>query len=311
MKVKCLIFVLVVLVVSGVARGRPFTIIIVTSNDTSEQGYREFLQDIYRGNVDVQIRADRYKEHLSAGKKAELESADLIIVSEDNSGPDYNGDADFWGPLDVPILNHCINVVRSDAHKFWDWLPGDKSDTKPCTYFAVSDANDVIFAGVDTSAGTIEILSTGKDVDHSDQNSPGNGSLIATSSGKVVIARWQGDESFYYDGSDYGPGGSPRFYFATPDKMYNFFAYGTDDAKLMLKNAIVSLLPVPRPEGDVDNDWDVDNEDFAVVSSWWQEPDCAAADNCDGADVDASGEVGLGDVSIVAANWLSGVDVFG
>ena len=81
MKVKCLIFLLVVLVVSGVAQGRPFTIIIVTSNDTSEQGYREFLQDIYRGNVDVQIRPDRYKEDLSAGKKAELQAADLITNS--------------------------------------------------------------------------------------------------------------------------------------------------------------------------------------------------------------------------------------
>ncbi len=309
MKVKCLIFVLVVLVVSGVARGRPFTIIIVTSNDTSEQGYREFLQDIYRGNVDVQIRADRYKEDISVGKKAELESADLIIVSEDNSGPDYNADADFWGPLDVPILNHCINVVRSDDHKFWDWLPGNKSDTNPCTYFTVTDANDAIFAGVDTSAGSVQILSTGLDVDHSNQGSAGNGQVVATSGGNVVIARWQGDESFYYDGSDYGPGGAGRAYFATPDEMYNYFALGTEDAKVMLRNAIVSLLPVPRPDGDVDNDWDVDNEDFAFVSSWWQEPNCAGADNCDGADVDASGEVGLGDVIIVAASWLAGVDV--
>jgi hypothetical protein len=296
---------------TGVAKAKPFTIIVVTSNSTSEQGYTQFLQEIYRGNVDVQIQPDRYKEDLSAPKKAELESADLIIISRDNSGPDYNGDADFWGPLDVPILNHCINVVRSDEHEFWDWLPGNKSDTNPCTHFAVADANDVIFAGVDTSAGLVQILSTGKDVDHSDQGSAGNGHLVATSGGNVVIARWQGDEGFYYDGSDYGPGGAGRVYFATPDKMYNYFDLGTEDAKVMLKNAIVSLLPVPRPEGDVDDDWDVDIEDFAVLSSWWREPNCAGSDNCGGADVDGSDTVDLGDVRIQAENWLVGVDMIG
>jgi len=304
---KCILMVLVAF--AGLADATPFTIIIVTNNETSEEGYTEFLQDIYRGNVEVRIQSDRYKEDLSGAKKAELQAADLIIVSEDNSGPDYNADADFWGPLDVPILNHCINLVRSDDHKFWDWLDGDKSDTNPCTHFTVADANDVIFDGIDTSAGTIEFLSVGKDVDHSDQNSPGNGSLVATSGGNIVIARWKGDEDSYYDGSDYWPGGAPRIYFATPDKMYNFFAYGTNDAKLMLTNAIVSLLPTRRPEGDLDNDWDVDIEDFSLLSGWWQELNCESSDNCSGADADASGRVDLDDVSIVAAGWLAGVDI--
>jgi hypothetical protein len=207
------------------------------------------------------------------------------------------------------MLNHCINLVRSDSHEFWDWLDGDKSDTNPCTHFAVADANDIIFDGVDTSVGTVEVLSVGRDVDHSDQNSPGYGSLIATSGGNVVIARWQGNESSYYDGSDYGPPGAGRIYFATPDKMYDFFDYATDNAKLMLTNAITSLLPTPRPAGDLDNDWDVDVEDFAMLSNWWQEPNCQNLYDCAGADVDASGNVGLGDVKIVAADWLSGVDL--
>ena len=300
---------LVVLAVAVVAQARPFTIIIVTSDDTSERGYSRFLQDIYRGNVDVRIHPDRYKEHLSATRKAELEAADLIIVSEDNSGPDYNADADFWGTLDVPILNHCINLVRSGDHEYWDWLNGNKSDTNPCTHFTVADANDVIFSEIDTSPGSVQILSIGKDVDHSDQSSAGNGRLIATSGGNVVIARWQGDEDFYYDGSDYGPAGAGRVYFATPDKMFDYFDLGTEEAKVMLKNAIVSLLPLPRPEGDVDDDWDVDMEDFAVISNRWCEPNCGSPDKCDGADVDASGEVDLDDVSIVAGSWLAGVDL--
>jgi len=309
MKVRCLICMLVVFAVAGLARARPFTIIIVTSDIDSEQGYTRFLQDIYRGNVDVQIQPDRYKEHLTAPLKAELQEADLIIVSEDNSGPDYNADADFWALLDVPILNHCINLVRSDNHKYWDWLSGNKSDTNPCTHFNVADHNDVIFSGVDTSAGSVQVLSTGKDVDHSDQSSAGNGRLIATSGGNVVITRWLGDEDFYYDGSDYGPAGAGRLYFATPDKISDYFDLGTEDAKIMLANAIVSLLPVPRPEGDLDNDWDVDFEDFSLLSGSWQEPNCSTSDNCSGADADASGRVDLADLTIVAAGWLAGVDL--
>jgi len=308
-KVKLVISMLAILGAwTGVAKAKPFTIIVVTSNGTSEEGYTEFLQEIYRGNVDVQIEADRYKEHLSGERKVELEAADLIIVSRDNSGPDYNADADFWGALDVPILNHCINLARSDAHKFWDWLAGDKSDTNPCTHFTVSDSNDVIFSGVDTSAA-VQILSTGMDIDHSDQASAGNGHLVATSSGNVVIARWQGDESFYYDGSDYGPAGAGRIYFATPDVTRDFFDYATDDAKLMLKNAILSLLPIYRPPGDLDNDRDVDLEDFAIVSGHWTEPNCADSEGCSGADVDESGEVALGDARMVGENWLAGVDM--
>lgn len=82
MKVKLVISILAILgALTGMAKAKPFTIIVVTSNSTSEEGYTEFLQEIYRGNVDVQIEADRYKEHLSGERKVELEAADLIIVS--------------------------------------------------------------------------------------------------------------------------------------------------------------------------------------------------------------------------------------
>ena len=79
MKTKYLIFVLIAIIgFAGPAKAKPFTVIIVTNNDMSEEGYTEFLEDIYRGNVDVQIPSDRYKEDLSETKKAENNPAHLF-----------------------------------------------------------------------------------------------------------------------------------------------------------------------------------------------------------------------------------------
>jgi len=201
----------------------PYKIIIVTGDTESERGYTEFLQVIYRGNVDVQIDADRYDEDLSDKKKAELEAADLIIISRDLSGKDYNADANFWNELAVPILNHNIKLARRDGHDYWDWLDGSDISTGAFTHLAVAYADDEIFAGVDTSSGFLEIFPSGKEIDHSNQGSAGSGTVIATLNGTVVIARWLGNETEYYDDSDYGPGAA-RVFFALPEKTYEFNA---------------------------------------------------------------------------------------
>ena len=112
-KMRLAISILVLLTTLAPAvRSEPLNIIIVTGNAGSERGYTQFLQDAYRGNVNVQIDPGRYDENLSAGKKLELESADLIIVSRDTDCKDYNADADFWNKLNVPILNHNIKLAR-------------------------------------------------------------------------------------------------------------------------------------------------------------------------------------------------------
>ncbi|MHC5157283.1 MAG: hypothetical protein ACYSOZ_04155 [Planctomycetota bacterium] len=68
-------------------QARPLNIIIVTSTDSSEDGYAEFLQNVYLDNANVEIDDDRYKESsLNDTEKQQLRDADLIIVSSDNSG---------------------------------------------------------------------------------------------------------------------------------------------------------------------------------------------------------------------------------
>lgn len=310
MKIKPLISILVLLTtLAGGARSEPLNIIIVTRYSAeSERGYTEFLQNIYRGNVYVHIDPGRYDEDLSANKKLELESADLIIISRNSAGTDYNADADFWNEVNVPILSHNINLARSDGHRFWDWLDGDKTDTNPCTHLDVADANDEIFAGVDTSSGTVEIFTTAKELEHSDQTSAGYGTVVATSDSNVVVARWLGGEPNYYDGSDYAPG-APRVFFALPKMTYEFFDDATDQAKLMLKNAILSLLPINRPQGDLDYDGDVDFDDFAIFGAYWMDSGCTEMLPCGIASLTDDANVAMDDLKVFTENWLEGADI--
>ena len=269
MYIRFLISMFVLLVsLTSVGWTEPLQIIIVTGDAKSERGYPEFLQEIYRGNVEVDIDADRYDENLSDKKRLVLEAADLVIVSRDLSSKDYNADAEFWSGLSVPILNHNIKFARSDDHKYWDWLPGSDISTSAFTHLAIAYADDEIFAGVDASSGYVEIFTSGKEIDHSNQASAGSGTVVATSNGSVVIARWLGNETLYYDNSYYVPGAA-RVFFALPKNTYEFFDDATDQAKLMLENAILSLLPIDRPAGDVDYDGDVDFHDFAIFASCW------------------------------------------
>ena len=308
MYIRFLISILVLLSsLTSVGRAGPLKIIIVTGNAESERGYTEFLQEIYRGNVEVLIDADRYDEDLSDKKKLELEAADLVIVSRDLSSKDYNADSDFWSGLSVPILNHNIKLARSDDHKYWDWLAGDDISTSAFTHLAVSYADDEIFTGVDTSSGYVEIFTAGKEIDHSNQASAGSGTAVATSNGIVIIARWLGSEIKYYEDSDYAPGAA-RVFFALPKNTYEFFDDATEQAKLMLQNAILSLLPIDRPAGDIDYDGDVDFDDFAIFANCWKNSGLSPDSQCSLADLTGDTVIAADDLMLLTDSWLQGVD---
>ena len=60
-------------------------------------------------------------------------------------------------------------------------------------------------------------------------------------------------------------------------------------------------------EADTETDGDVDIEDFAVLAQWWRRTDCAANNDCLGADIDGSGAVAANDIMWLASQWLWGV----
>jgi hypothetical protein len=60
---------------------------------------------------------------------------------------------------------------------------------------------------------------------------------------------------------------------------------------------------------DLSGDCIVDMEDLAVLASAWQRTGCVAPDWCGGADIDASGAVGLDDLAELVSQWLTGVGI--
>ncbi|MHC4834918.1 MAG: DUF3616 domain-containing protein [Planctomycetota bacterium] len=292
--------VILVLTFSCTLQARPLNIIIVTSSNSSVNGYSDFLQNIYLDNAEVEIDSNRYDEPLSDTKKQQLRNADLIIISSDNSGADYNQDSAFWSTLDVPILSHNIAICRSNNHDNWDWFSSGKTDPDiPLSQFQVIDPNDSIFDGIDVVLFDFEIP---------DDAYTGYGTLLATNlSGLPVIVRFDGTEPNYYDGSLYDPNNTPRIYFALPQEPVTFFDNATTPAKKLLCNAVVSLLPECWLIGDIDCNRIVDMNDLSELSAQWlleSPPDS----NWLPADIVPDGKVDTKDLSQVGASWLEGFD---
>lgn len=299
--------VLFILIMCCSLQARPLDIIIVTSSNSSENGYIEFLKEIYLDNANVEIDDNRYHEPLNDTEKQELRTVDMIIVSSDNSGGDYNADSAFWASLPVPILSHNISVCRSNNHDNWDWF-GSGQTSVPVLEFYPADSNDSIFDGIDLGTGSITLFDSPLDVSVPDEPYTGHGTLAATDvSGLPVIVRFDGSEPNYYDGSLYDPNFTPRLYFALPDEPAIFFENATPAARQLLRNAVTSLLPECWLMGDVDCDRDIDMKDFAELAIDWQSQ-VPLQDEPPLTDIIVDGQVNIDDFATLALFWLEGFD---
>jgi hypothetical protein len=300
-----------VLILCCTLQARPLNIIIVTSTDSSEDGYAEFLQDIYLDNVNVEIDDNRYSEisSLKDTEKQQLRDADLIIVSSKNDGKDYDDDSAFWSTLTVPILSHNIEICQSDNHDNWDWFSSGKTDPDiPLSEFLVTDPNDSLFNGIDVTTENISILDSIFPFEIPDETYTGNVILLATDvSGLPVIVRFDGTEPNYYDGSLYDLNGTPRIFFAMPDEPAIFFENATEPAKQLLRNAVTDLMPECWLIGDIDCDRDVDMHDWAELSAQWLES-VPPESNSLSADIVLDGHVNVDDLALFSAFWLEGFD---
>jgi len=93
-----------------------------------------------------------------------------------------------------------------------------------------------------------------------------------------------------------------------PRMTYDFFDNATDQATLMLKNAILSLLPIYRPRADLDYDRDVDFSDFALFAGYWGDSGCVEGVACAEADFTGDANIAAGDLALFAEEWLDGAD---
>ncbi len=258
-------------------------------------------------NADVEVDDDRYKEPLNSAEKLQLRQAELIIVSSDGTGGDYNGDSEFWATLAVPILSHNASICRSNGGANWDWFSSDKI-TKSISEFYVTDANDPVFDGIDLSSGYVTLFDSSFDFILPDQIYSGSGTEVATDADDLpVILRFYGDEENYYDGSLYDPNGAPRLFFAMPQEPVIFFNNATESAKQLLRNAITSLLSECWLTGDIDCDRDVDVGDLSEMAAQWLDESPLEGEPLT-ADIVPRGRVDMFDFSLLSALWGEGLD---
>ena len=243
-------------------------IIVVTDNPANEAGLEPFLKGILGNDIAVEIEDEKYRDTLSAGAKANLSSADLIIVSRQTSSGSYDAEIDFWNGLETPILLHSAYLSRESR---WRWLQGDQHDADALTHLAVIDEDNLIFNDVTITDGQVEIFPSAIDnTDVSTQDSAGNGTKIATPAGSsdVMIASWDAGTE-YYPGSGQIAGG-PRIAFLML-RPYQFFPTFTDDGKKMLENVVLLLLgiltgdPIAIESSPADAETDVPRD---VILAW-------------------------------------------
>jgi hypothetical protein len=217
----------------------------------------------------VDFRLD-YWNVLDPNKIAELEAADLIIVSRSAGTLDHAGDAAEiaqWNALTTPVICLQAYMVRNNR---WNWINSDTATNDTGSpLMQVLDPNHPIFAGVtlnsldpndpnsprvasvvDPNVGTgITSFVTGLDM--------GNGRLIAkaVTGDYAWIAEWQPGVEFYAGAGQIA--GGRRLLFcagtqevgATLQGAFNLTAEGQE----MLRNAIAYLRAEPvEPPQQVD-----------------------------------------------------------
>jgi len=76
----------------------------------------------------------------------------------------------------------------------------------------------------------------------------------------------------------------------------------------MLENAILSLLSIEHPAGDIDYDGDVDFHDFAAFAGCWKNAGFAPDSYCGLADLNGDAVIAADDLLLITDSWLDGVD---
>ncbi len=84
-------------------------------------------------------------------------------------------------------------------------------------------------------------------------------------------------------------------------------ANGTEDIWAICEGTNYPRFVYQIPQGDIICPDGVNGFDYSILGRYWHETDCAALNDCEGADMDLSGAVDFGDVADVAESWLRGV----
>lgn len=176
-----------------------------------------------------------------AGKIAELEAYDLVIISRNiGSSGSYGTDAAVkanWQSITTPIINLNAYVARNSRLELF---PTDASSTTN-SYMTTTDISHAIFDGLILSNDTIadewgkKMSFNGAEVTQS--TDAGNGTVLAsTPTGEVAIAYWDANTACY---SGAGTQAGKRLFLAMSAADVQ-----SDRWKKVLKNSVVFLTAV-------------------------------------------------------------------
>ncbi len=205
------------------------------------------------------IDGTQYWRTLDDDKVAELEAADLVIMSRNGDSGSYSTAADNepnkWNAVTTPIISLSAYMARSNK---WGWLDGTSTFRAKEAMMQVIDPTHPVFAGVTIDPnGLVEATSDQYYMDWvTGVIDAGNGIILATrpEDGLLSIVTWEAGQK-YFDGSLYTAGGPRMLFIAgtgsgnnapeySPDGAYNL----TADGETMFLNAVAYML-APEPEG--------------------------------------------------------------
>jgi hypothetical protein len=225
----------------------------VEPNMPADQGWIDLLTSLghdvhYPDQHNTEDGTQRYRT-LDPNKIAELEAADLVIMSRNTDSGSYSSVADNepnqWNAISTPIISLSAHLMRSNK---WGMLNSTGTAYTMGDTHVVADASSVIFDGVAVDAnGMVDVVLPDYNVDAvTDITDAGNGRALATraSDGFVMIATWEAGQA-YYEGSAHVAGGARMFFAAgagskssVPDGVYNL----TADGEIMFINAVNYML---------------------------------------------------------------------
>ncbi len=224
-------------------------VILVTEDcDGNGDGVRDD-QDLEDWLVDQGYTVDArpgYWTELDPNKVAELNAADLIIISWTAASDQYAADANevtAWNGIETPILNLTAYLVGSSG---WNWV-NDASVLRRAPLMVAVDPNHAAFAGVELDPNGIAVLDPNVGAGTTlflDALHMGNGTLIGEGDGHAWIAEWPKNAE-YYDGAGQYAGGKRMMFMAgavqadtTPDGALNL----TETGLKILSNTVEDLM---------------------------------------------------------------------
>jgi hypothetical protein len=230
----------------------------VEPNVPGDQGWVDLLiaqgHNVIYKNQHEYVDGQQYWRTLDPNKIAELEAADLIILSRNADSGSYSTAADNepnqWNAVTTPLISLSAHMSRMGGK--WGWFNSTGTVKAKEGTLQVVDPAHAVFAGVAIDPnGMVDAMNAQYYIDWvTGATDAGNGKVLATraSDGLVSIATWEAGQKFFEAGPKIA--GGPRMLFVagtgssnnapnySPDGAYNLTAEG----EKMFVNAVNFMI---------------------------------------------------------------------